>query len=99
MPQLARCRLKFAFDELDCVSNALNLFDLFRGKLQTELLFQRQHQIEVLDGVPGLDGLRRRCCSDFVRRRSENIGSNGSNLIRDAQSFPPLTLTTLTHSG
>ena len=96
---LARRRLNFAFDELDHVSDARHLLDLFGRKPYVEFLLQRQNQVQVLQRIPGVNHFGCRCERDFVRGQSENVGSRGANLIRDVQWLPPFPVTSFTHSG
>src|SRR5205085_4526728 len=52
--------LHFVFDHLRRYPNIPHLFHFFWRELQAELLFQRQNEVEVLRGVPGVDRLWRR---------------------------------------
>ena len=54
-------------------SDGSHLFHLFRRQLQGECFFQGEHKIEMLRGVPGFDGLRRRIGRDPIHRNTEKV--------------------------
>src|SRR5277367_3904084 len=85
--ELPRRSLQFRFDQLCGVAEGFHPVDLFRRKLQTELFFERQHQIQMLYRVPILDGSGRGCCAEARRWNAQNVTGDASDFVERVQAF------------
>ncbi len=87
---LARRRLQLG-DQGGDVPDALHLLDVFGFKLHAEFFFNGQNEIEVLHGIPVLDGLWRRLGRDLAGWNPEDIAGYGPDLFKcvGSQFFSP----------
>ena len=80
---LTRRGLQFAFHKLYDVTDRLHLLDFFRRKLQMKILLYRQYEVQMLNRVPVLNGVRGRHAVDLIRRDREEVRCQCANLIED----------------
>src|SRR5205807_3868786 len=65
------------------LADGLHLVHLFRRELKAELLFHSQHEIQILNGVPRLDGLGGGVGSEHSAIQLEKVRRDASNPFED----------------
>jgi hypothetical protein len=62
--------------------DGIHLIDLFGLELHAKFLLEGQNKVEMLDGVPTVDALRRRLGGDLVSGKLENISGNSEYALK-----------------
>src|SRR5262245_8483250 len=86
MKDSVRLGAPFAAQHGQNLLDAVHLVNFFGIELEIEFLFERQHQVQVMDRIPGGNVLAGRLFGNLAGRNLQHVGGDGANPVEQGRS-------------